>query len=289
MNREYAVIYNRSLEKIFGNQARSVAEELNCPLFYTDQLQFRKDSEIEFRKCVYFDKDIITGLRLEMLGIRLFNSIGAIETCDDKRRTCEMLRPDGKIPKTVYAPLLFSEDEEFQTSFLAQAESILGFPMIGKLAYGSLGKQVRFISNKEELLQCSRDWRGQPYLFQEFIESSRGKDLRIYVVNGNVIAAMERFNPHDFRSNIGTGAHGSPIVPSKEFEAAAIEACSLLGLDFGGVDILYGKYGEPILCEVNSNALFQELNAVCNVHIESHIAEMVRSKEHTLDLSAFEL
>ncbi|MBO5213160.1 MAG: RimK family alpha-L-glutamate ligase [Clostridia bacterium] len=289
MNRKYAVIYNRSLESVFGKQARAVARELDCPCLYTDELLFLGDEEIEFEKCVYFDKDVITGLRLEMLGVRLYNNIGSIELCDDKRRTAELLRRDLNLPKTVPSPLLFSDDPIFRGEFARRAGERLQFPLVAKLAFGSLGQQVKLIASKEELIACCDQWKDQPYLLQEYIDTSKGKDLRIYVVKGEAVAAMERYNPNDFRSNIGAGGRGTAIRPPKEFEDAAISACALLGLDFGGVDLLYGKHGEPILCEVNSNALFQELNAVCGVAVEKHIADAVRQEEaNPLDFSVFQ-
>ncbi len=275
MNQNYAVIYNRSLESIFGNQARAVATELDCPCYYTDELQFWKDSDIHFQKCVYFDKDVITGLRLELAGVRMYNNIGAIELCDDKRRCGELLRRDFTVPNTICAPLLFSDNPFFRKEFTKKTGEALGFPLIGKLAFGSLGQQVRLISSTEELEEVCEEWKDQPHLFQEFIDTSKGKDLRIYVVGGKAIAGMERYNPTDFRSNIGSGGHGKKVELPQAFQQTAIDVCSLLGLDFAGVDLLYGKNGEPVVCEVNSNALFQELNTVCGVQIEKHIAAMV--------------
>lgn len=287
MNQEFAVLYNRSLEQTFGEQARAVARELDCPCLYTDEIQFLNDDEITFRKCVYFDKDVIAGLRLELLGVRLYNNIGAIELCDDKRRTGELLKRDLTVPETVYAPLLFDEDPIFRKKFTDQVGKKLGFPMIGKLAFGSLGQQVKLIQSPQELLAVCEKWKGQPHLFQKFIETSAGKDVRIYVVAGEPVAAMERHNPNDFRSNIGAGGHGKKVVPSEEFIQAALDACGLLGLDFAGVDLLYGDGGKPVICEVNSNALFQELNAVCGVRVEESIANAVRRPESSFDLSSF--
>ncbi|MBQ4322395.1 MAG: RimK family alpha-L-glutamate ligase [Clostridia bacterium] len=279
MNREYAVLYNRSLENIFGRQAHAVATELDCPCFYTDEMLFYKDSEIEFSKCVYFDKDVITGLRLETMGVRLYNNIGSIELCDDKRRTNELLRTEGNIPDTIPSPLLFHDDPIFRKTFALRVAEALGLPLIAKLAFGSLGQQVRLIHTMEELMNCCEEWKNQPHLFQKFVSTSKGKDVRIYVVAGQAIAAMERHNPEDFRSNIGSGGHGRKITPPNGFEQTAIDACALLGLDFGGVDLLYGPEGQPLICEVNSNALFNELNTVCNVRVEQHIADAVRANE----------
>ncbi len=280
MNQDYAVLYNRSLEHIFGKQAHAVAKELNCTCFYTDELLFTPSDDFRFSRCVYFDKDVITGLRLEISGVRLYNNIGSIELCDDKRRTGELLRRHLNVPKTISSPLLFSELPEYRNRFAERAVEILKLPLVAKLAYGSLGQQVKLIHTKEELLSCCIEWAGKPYLLQEFISSSYGKDVRIYVVGGEVVAAMERQNPEDFRSNIGAGGRGKKISPTPEFEDAARNACAVLGLDFGGVDLLYGPSGEPIVCEVNSNALFNELNEVCQVQIEKCIADTVKQKRN---------
>ncbi len=286
MNTRYAVLYNRSLEGIFGDQARAVARELDCPCYYTDEILFWPDERIEFEKCVYFDKDVITGLRLELLGVRLYNNIGSIELCDDKRRTTELLRHDLIVPDTVTSPLLFSEDPVFQKKFAEQTGERLGFPLVAKLAFGSLGQQVQFISSPEELLSCCERWKGKPSLFQKYVGTCPGKDVRIYVVGGRAVAAMERYNPNDFRSNVGVGGHGRKIDPPEGFWQAAEDACRLLGLDFGGVDLLYGPDNEPVLCEVNSNGLFKELNAVCNISVETLIADLVRTDSQSFDFSS---
>ena len=288
MNRQYTVLYNRSLEHIFGEQARAVAKELDCPCRYTDELTFLRDNEIEFEKCVYFDKDVICGLRLETLGIRLYNNIGSIELCDDKRRTTELLCRDFSLPDTVASPLLFSYDADFYKDFAKRTAERLGLPLVAKLAFGSLGQQIKLIFTQEELLTCCKEWHGQPYLFQKYVESSKGRDVRIYVVGDTAVAAMERRNPMDFRSNVGAGGHGTAIEAPEEFTQTAIDACRYLGLDFGGVDLLYGPKGEPLLCEVNSNALFRELNRVCNVSVEKEIADLVRTESTSeFDLTKF--
>ena len=283
MNQQFLVLYNRSLEHLFGKQARAVAKELDCNCRYTDEIQFLQDAEINFEKCVYFDKDVVTGLRLETLGVRLYNNIGSIELCDDKRRTCQLLLGDNVIPETFYSPLLFSDDKTYRKDFAQKVAKKLGFPLVAKLAFGSLGEQVKLIQTEEELNQCCEDWKDKPHLFQKYVSSSYGKDVRIYVVGNEIVGCMERCNPNDFRSNVGAGGHGRKIDPPEGFAQQAIFACSVLGLDFGGVDLLYGPNGEPIVCEVNSNALFNELNQVCSVQVEKHIAELVKKPSQTFD------
>ena len=55
----------------------------------------------------------------------------------------------------------------------------------------------------------------------------------------------------------------------------ALKACKLLSLDFGGVDILFGKDGAPVLCVINSNAHFINLSNCTGVDVADCIVKYV--------------
>ncbi len=113
-------------------------------------------------------------------------------------------------------------------------------------------------------------------LFQRFIKESAGRDLRLYVVGGRVVAAMERVNHSgDFRANIAGGGSARPHKVSAQEEELALLACRHLGLDFGGIDLLQSKDG-PVLCEVNSNAHFQALRELSGVDPADHILSLIK-------------
>ena len=90
----------------------------------------------------------------------------------------------------------------------------------------------------------------RPFLLQKFCKESAGHDKRIEVIGGRCVAAMERYNPADFRANITNGGQMRPYTPTREEEALALAATEKLGLLFGGVDLL----DDGTVCEVNSNA-----------------------------------
>ena len=88
---------------------------------------------------------------------------------------------------------------------------------------------------------------------------------------------MLRENDNDFRSNISNGGRGSLYQPSKEFVNLAIKATKALGLDFAGVDVMFGTDG-PILCEVNSNPQFASTLAATGVNLADYIADYILNK-----------
>ena len=111
---------------------------------------------------------------------------------------------------------------------------------------------------------------------QEYVESSKGKDVRIHVVGGKVVTAMERVNENDFRANITNGGSMKKYTPTKEQEKMAVKVCEKLKLDFAGVDIMFGKEGEPVLCEVNSNAHFKNIYDCTKVNVADEIMKFIK-------------
>lgn len=227
---------------------------------------------------IYWDKDIITAERLEDAGVPLFNSKRAIETCDNKILTAISLnRNNVKMPRTYPAPKTFEGLGYNNLRFLRNVEKHLNYPYIIKEAYGSFGKQVYLVENSEQAENIIKSVGCKPILFQEFISESRGRDIRINVVGGEVVASMERYNPNDFRSNVSNGGMTKKIRTTKEQEELAIRACDAIGLDFAGVDVLFGKDG-PIICEVNSNPHFKSTLECTGIDISPYIFEHILEK-----------
>ncbi|NCB06113.1 MAG: RimK family alpha-L-glutamate ligase, partial [Clostridia bacterium] len=66
-------------------------------------------------------------------------------------------------------------------------------------------------------------------------------------------------------------------TPTAREAEMAVTATRLLGLDFAGVDVLFGKDG-PILCEVNSNAHFKTTLACTGVNMADDIMAHIAGK-----------
>ncbi len=229
---------------------------------------------------VYFDKDKYLGRALENSGIRLFNKMNAIELCDDKALTSLALMGQGvRVVETVPAPLCYTVNAVPNEEFLKRVET-LGYPLVAKKSYGSFGAGVRLVKDKKELIATEKEWLYQPHLYQRYVAESAGKDIRVIVVGGKALAAIRRSaRAGEFRSNIELGGSGEKFALTEEYAAVA-ERCALaLGLDYCGVDLLETKDG-PIVCEVNSNAFFEGLEAATGIDVAAayakHIVEEMR-------------
>lgn len=227
---------------------------------------------------LFLDKDIRLAKQLEGLGFRLFNNSEVITICDDKSLTFQKLAGHGiKMPKTIIAPFIYFGEQINHEEYLKQLEVQLGYPMVVKESFGSFGEQVYLIQNKEELIAIRKSLQSKPHVYQEYIASSKGRDVRLNVVGGKVVACMERFSETDFRANIAQGGGARPFDPPEAFIQMAIKVCDILGIDFAGVDLLFGEDGEPILCEVNSNAHIKGIKACTGINVAVPILKHIKA------------
>lgn len=226
---------------------------------------------------VYLDKDRYVAEMLEKLGYKLFNSSRAIELCDDKMLThINLANQNIKMPNTISSTLCYRDNGN--RDHLKIIEEKIGFPMIVKENYGSLGRQVYFVENSANLKQIEEKLVHIPHIFQEFISSSKGKDYRIIVIGNKVVAYMKRENKNSYLSNLATGGFASVVELPDSYLKTAIKCSEILGLDYCGVDILEGPNGEPIVSEVNSNAFYEGIEKTTGVNVAKAYVEYILSK-----------
>lgn len=129
-----------------------------------------------------------------------------------------------------------------------------GYPFIVKpdMGYGGLG--VELIRNEKELLAyCQTLSYGQAYIAQEYIATSKGRDIRVVILHGKYYFSMERCasDPDEFRSNVHAGGMTTLKTLTEEEIAFCEKAASVFKLPILGLDLLIGD-GEYVLAEVNA-------------------------------------
>ena len=226
---------------------------------------------------LYLDKDRYVAELLEKAGYKLYNSIDSIIKCDDKMLTHICLANEGiKMPTSISSTLCYTDNGN--RDYLKPVIEKIGLPMIIKENYGSLGKQVYLANNYEELLEIENKLIHIPHIFQQYIKCSKGKDYRIIVIGGKVIAYMKRENPNSYLSNLATGGTASQVELPKSFLDTAEKCAKILGLDYCGVDILEGENGEPIVSEVNSNAFYEGIEKTTHINVAGCYVEYLLNK-----------
>ena len=168
---------------------------------------------------------------------------------------------------------------------IAAAENLLAhefiFPLLIKQNSSAQGRGVeRFFDSETALARMAQLFAlNEPFLVQEFIAEANGADSRLFIVNGQLLAAMKRSAaPGDFRSNVHQGGHAEAYQARPEEIKLALNAVSLLGLEVAGVDIVHSARG-PLLLEVNACPGFEALERVSGVDIAGKMLDFLISKK----------
>lgn len=201
-------------------------------------------------------------------GVVVINNAGAIERAIDKMFTMQVLAEKKiPIPKTMFAKC--PVDSEVITSQI-------GFPVVVKTLKGTQGGGVFLCETPDSVRDLSeiivhQGGDDSPVLFQEFIATSRGRDIRVFCVGEKVLACMERKSTDgSFKSNITRGGVGEPVPVTPEITKIAIDTCQALGLEVAGIDLLYTGGGYKV-CEANSAPDFKGLETYCNVDVSTAV------------------
>lgn len=216
------------------------------------------------------DSEVSSVKQLQLMGIPVVNHYLPIVRAKNKVRTMQILKHEGiAIPRTVVLHNLEYIDEA--------VNRIGSFPLILKTPHGSLGKGVSIIESKRSLRSMiellATSVKDHLIIVQEYVKEAKGKDIRVFVVGGRIVAAMERQAKRgEFRANFSQGGSVSITDLSAEEQAMALRAAKVIGLHVAGVDIIRTSEGPKIL-EVNSNPGLEGITEATGVNVAYHIVK----------------
>lgn len=205
---------------------------------------------------------------MERLGVLVLNSSQSIELARDKLAHLQALSVSNiSIPKTMLAkfPLCMeSLEREFE------------YPLVLKTIAGAEGKGVFLCESRDqmtdlaEFVEHSKD-PNVNVILQEFIKTSRGRDVRVWLLGGRAIGAMLRTAKEGkFKANFSLGGDVAPYEMNPTVEWLAVESARLIGLDIAGVDILFDGDGFKV-CEVNSSPGYEGFEKATDINIPREV------------------
>ena len=208
--------------------------------------------------------------QFEMMGVYPLNESVAIGRSRDKLRSMQLLAQAGVgLPVTAFA------HDPKQTDQVL--EMVGGAPVVIKLLEGTQGIGVVLAETNNSARSIIEAFRGASVniLVQEFIKEAGNSDIRIIVVGGKVIAAMERSGAEgDFRSNLHRGGSSRGIRISPEERSTAIRSAKRMGLNVAGVDLLRSNHG-PVVMEVNSSPGLEGIEKATGVDVAGAIIDFL--------------
>lgn len=206
--------------------------------------------------------------QLELLGVAVMNGAYGIAASRNKMRVLQMLSAAGvPVPRTVMASAPARVKE--------MVRLVGGVPVLVKLLSVSEQSGVMICESLQSLEAALEAilGLGQNIVVQQYLRGARGRDLRLLVVGGEVVAAMRRSAPLGrFAPNLRRGAQFEPVELSADWARPALEAARVLQLEICAVDML-DVGGVPRVFEVNSSPSIREAEATCGVDAAGRIVE----------------
>ena len=203
---------------------------------------------------------------LDRAGVRLFNNVRVAEMANDKWASHVAAQCLGI--KTMPTCLMET----------ALSGSPFGYPVVVKSRDGHGGAEVFLMGNADEYKQFCRAHAVENYIVQKLC-SEVGKDLRIYLLGGKILAGVLRSSSVDFRSNYSLGGKVEQIPAPAEIEKTVQILEDEYAFDFVGVDFIYDGEGwvlNEIEDVVGSRMLYQVSGLdVARLYI-SHVAQALK-------------
>lgn len=213
--------------------------------------------------------------QLERAGVICINGSHAIETVKDKLFAHQILAEnDVPTPKTMLVRFPFTNFD--------LVEKYLKYPVVVKTLSGSFGSGVFLSQDKRELSTLLGLVGGTNpkanIILQEFKEASNGKDIRVLVLGGMIVGAMERTSGDgDFRANISRGGTAKKIDIPRDAQWIALKTASVLGLKFTGIDLLYSDNNGFAVCEANSNPGFEGFESCHDFSVPTTVFDYIKT------------
>ena len=208
--------------------------------------------------------------QFEMMKVFTAVESQALMRSRDKLRSLQVLSRAGLgLPKTVFTN--YSKNVEDVIS------SVGGAPLVIKLLEGTQGLGVVLAETHTAATSVLEAFNGLQarVIAQEFIKEAKGADIRVFIVDGEVVGAMKRQGKEgEFRSNLHRGGSAEVFELSIDEKNAALKAARVMGLGVAGVDLLQSARG-PLILEVNSSPGLEGIEGATGIDVASKIIHYI--------------
>ena len=209
----------------------------------------------------------------EMMQVYTVVTTEALLRARDKRTSLQFLAAHQiPVPDSVFTAI--PENVESMLRLLGD-----NYPVVIKMLNSTQGQGVilgESLSASQSIAEAFIRVR-EEILLQKFIKESKGRDVRVFIVGGKVIATMERSaQDGEFRSNLHRGASSKKVRITSAEEEISLRAAHLMGLEVAGVDILRSDKG-PLILEINASPGLEGIEGTTNVDIAGHIIKFIEA------------
>lgn len=206
--------------------------------------------------------------RINELGERSYNDIQIFKRYINKYQQLKDIKSDQFLfPKYVLGTALFPYEEIIKE---------VGTPFVAKGLESSMGEQISLVESPEDYRRLLDTYGPEKeLLFEEYISTSYGRDMRIFSLRGEVLAGMIRKSQGDFRANVALGASVEPLLITDSIRLLARDIYLCSCVEFVGIDLLFGE-DKPYFCEINVMPGLEGIEESSGKNIAGMIMETIK-------------
>lgn len=193
---------------------------------------------------------------LEDKGIKVYNRAKVTEIANDKERTYRYLK--GIVP---------------YMAFESDVGNMKEFPYVIKSVDGHGGNEVFLIENEKDRMKATEKIKHKKMIAQE-CASDLGKDVRVYIIGNQIVAAMLRKSKKSFKSNYSLGGSVEIYELNNQELQMVKKILEVLPLDYGGIDFIFHK-GKAVFNEIEDAAGARMIYENTNIDILHMFAEYI--------------
>lgn len=233
-----------------------ILEKINCWACYIN------DNKPDF--AINRSRNADLSVALENAGIRVFNHSSVTKIANDKGRTYDFLKDTVPFLPVKYDNKIIESQIESNN---------FSYPFVVKSCGGHGGSQVFMVSNKKEEKWAMQTLENENYVVQQCC-SDLGKDVRVYIIGNEIVAAVLRTSPNSFKSNYSLGGKAEQYCLNDREQAMVKSIVQKLPLDYAGIDFTFHN-GEAVFNEIEDAVGARMLYQTSDIDIVSLFIEYI--------------
>ena len=206
---------------------------------------------------------------LEAKGVRCVNQSMVSRIANDKWESDQYFRKRG-------VPTLATWGKSVDKNLKNQRNC--GYPLVAKSIDGHGGSEVFRVEDSKDWEQVIEALSGKKIIIQKFCKMP-GRDLRIFVLGGKVIAAVLRESDCDFRANYSLGGTVRLVELTESQEDLVGKVCRNFPMEWGGIDLLFDSEDEFYLNEVEDAVGSRSLSELTDLNIANLVLLYIKSSQ----------
>lgn len=226
------LIYSREEAERNAFSIKKYKENLDIKLVLQEEIDFECPADFVINRT----NDYTIAEKFEKRGIRVFNPSLLTKLANDKQTCYEFMQKNG----IEIMPVNYND-----------------VPVVKKAVDGKGGTEVFMIKEKEPF--------EKGYVYQK-PASDLGKDLRVWLINGKIEAAILRESKSNFRANFCLGGSAKPYTLSEEEKKLIYNISDLIKYDYIGIDFVFNS-GKIVFNEIEDSVGARMVYSLTNVDI----------------------